>query len=267
MTGTSAAASLAEMLDERRHLLEIATWMFSEATADGIVHETYRRWYALDEAERADIAVPRAWLTRVAGGICLELLASTTAAGAKEPGSPARRTGPAREPRPRREPDPVAAWLENDPRPDHADPALLARHDHVVHRFAAACRTGDPAALKAVLAPAAIVVSDGGGKVRAATEPTEGADAVARFVTDLLAGEQAPALTVEPVNGRAGLLLRSEDQVAAVVDMSVADGRATALWIVLNPDKLRRWQPGAGGVPGPRTPHRPPAAPERKAEP
>ncbi|GAA4557581.1 sigma factor [Planotetraspora kaengkrachanensis] len=72
----AGAGSLAEMLDERQHLLEIALWMFgSAATADRIVQETYRRWYALDDEDRAAIEVPRAWLTRVAGGICMELLA------------------------------------------------------------------------------------------------------------------------------------------------------------------------------------------------
>jgi DNA-directed RNA polymerase specialized sigma24 family protein len=90
--GGDAAGSLAEMLDERQHLLEIALWIFGSATtADRIVQETYRRWYALDDDERAAIAVPRAWLSRVAGGICLELLASAATAqapaGAPEPSS------------------------------------------------------------------------------------------------------------------------------------------------------------------------------------
>lgn len=70
MTGPDAGAlaSLAEMLDERRHLVDIATWMFgSTAAAEEIVQETYRRWYVLDDGERAAIALPRAWLTRVAG--------------------------------------------------------------------------------------------------------------------------------------------------------------------------------------------------------
>ncbi|MFD0886182.1 hypothetical protein ACFQ08_16680, partial [Streptosporangium algeriense] len=72
-----SAGTLAEMLNERRHLIEIALWMFgSEPMADRIVQETYRRWYALDDEERAVITVPRAWLTKVAGGICLELLAT-----------------------------------------------------------------------------------------------------------------------------------------------------------------------------------------------
>src|SRR5581483_5246941 len=144
--------------------------------ADRIVGETYRRWYALEEGERAAIAVPRAWLTRVAGGICRELLA------APERGFPAvpATSDPAS--------DAVAAWLRRRPEQDYSDPELLARHDQVVRRFGAACQTGDIGTLRAVLAADAMVVSDGGGKVRAAPHPTHGADAVARFIATLLTG-------------------------------------------------------------------------------
>jgi RNA polymerase sigma-70 factor, ECF subfamily len=62
--------TLAELLDEREHLLEIARWRFG--SADRVVQETYRRWYALDPVERAHIADPRAWLARVASTICLD---------------------------------------------------------------------------------------------------------------------------------------------------------------------------------------------------
>lgn len=232
MTDTGAAASLAEMLDERRHLLDIASWMFDPAIADRIVRETYRRWYALDDDERATIAVPRAWLTRVAGGICLELLA------APERGFPA--VPPAR-PKPHPAPDPVAAWLQRHPQQDRSDPALLARHDHVARRFAAACGTGDIATLTRVLAADAMVVSDGGGKVRAALHPIHGAGAVARFVTTLLTGQPGTVMTVESVNGRTGLVLRRAGQAVAVVGVSVAEAAVTAVWIVLNPDKLQPW--------------------------
>ncbi|MFC4052753.1 nuclear transport factor 2 family protein [Actinomadura syzygii] len=233
--------SLAEMLDERRHLLDIAVWMFGPDAADRVVQQTYRRWYALDDAERARITVPRAWLTRVAGGICLDLLASGT-------GEPLVPEGPVPRPRPE---DGTRDWMSRFPRQDPSDPALLARHDHVARRFAAACRGGDAAALRALLAADAMVVSDGGGKVRAPVHPTHGADAVARFVTNLLAcqprtgqpdpGESGTDVTVESVNGRAGLVLRRAGQAIAVVGVSVADARVTAVWIVLNPDKLRRW--------------------------
>ncbi|MGJ6969549.1 hypothetical protein ACSDR0_47465 [Streptosporangium sp. G11] len=85
----SGAESLAEMLDERQHLLEIALWMFgSELAADHVVQETYRRWYALDDEERAGIATPRAWLRRTAGSIYLELL--TAPSTSQQPRRPSR---------------------------------------------------------------------------------------------------------------------------------------------------------------------------------
>jgi RNA polymerase sigma-70 factor (ECF subfamily) len=253
VTGTAAAASLAEMLDERRHLLEVATWMFSETLADLIVHETYRRWYALDDEERADITAAGAWLTRVTGGICLDLLAAT-ADGETVFGDPATADrpdttddlvvpgGPVRRRKSRGNPDPIASWLERHTQRDHSDRALLARHDHVVRRFATACAAGDMATLKVVLAEDAMVVSDGGGKVRAAVEPIRGGDTVAHFVMELLAGRPRIVITAESVNGRTGLMLRAAGRVVAMISVSVADGTITALWIVMNPDKLRRWQ-------------------------
>jgi hypothetical protein len=48
-------------------------------------------------------------------------------------------------------------------------------------------------------------------------------------------------LTVEPVNGRPGLTLRRADRAVAVVSVSLADTGVTAVWIVLNPDKLHGW--------------------------
>jgi RNA polymerase sigma-70 factor (ECF subfamily) len=234
-----SAGTLAEMLDERQHLLEIALWMFgSESTADRIVQETYRRWYALDDEERARIAVPRAWLTRVAGGLCLDLLAAAPipAPDALPVPGTAGAPFPAAAPPPR--PEPAMLPSGQQARPDRA---ILTRHDRVARRFAAACDLGDTAALRAVLAADAIVVSDGGGQLRAPVRPTYGADAVARFVTSLLAGPPGTEVAVESVNGRTGLVLRRAGRAVAVAGVSVAGAEITAVWIVLNPDKLQRW--------------------------
>ncbi|WP_157250732.1 sigma factor [Nonomuraea typhae] len=232
----AGAESLAEMLDERRHLLEIAAWMFgSESTAEHVVQETYRRWYALGDDERAGIAVPRAWLTRTAGGICLDLLATPRWV----PRGPALAPEPVADPARHR---PGSGALPT-PAPSLSLSLALsfARHDRVARRFAAACRDGDTTALRAVLAEDAIVVSDGGGKVRAAVRPTHGADAVARFVTTLLIGQEGTEVTAGSVNGRTGLVLRRAGQAVAVVSVSVAGAEVTAVWIILNPDKLQHW--------------------------
>ncbi|WP_329333576.1 RNA polymerase subunit sigma [Streptomyces sp. NBC_01352] len=76
MEGAGVGVPIAELLDERRHLLDVAYWMLgSGREAEGVVAETYRRWYELSDAVRARISVPRSWLAKVAGGICLDRLA------------------------------------------------------------------------------------------------------------------------------------------------------------------------------------------------
>lgn len=217
------AESLLELLEERQHLLEIALWIFdSEAAADRIVQEAYRRWYALEEDARAAVAVPRAWLTKATGGICLELLSSAATISALE----------ASEVRLVRSPRPVPR------RPSATTPK---RHARVLHRFAGACADGDQATIECLLAADVIVVGDGGGKVRTPVIPVQGAAESARFVGALLCGHEHVAVTTESVNGRSGLVLRRGGEALAVVSLSVAHAHITAVWITVNPDKLRSW--------------------------
>lgn len=67
---------LAELLEERRHLLDVARWMLgSGSEAEHAVDEAYRKWYGLSRPARARIAEPRSWLVRTTGSICLNRLA------------------------------------------------------------------------------------------------------------------------------------------------------------------------------------------------
>jgi RNA polymerase sigma-70 factor (ECF subfamily) len=62
---------------ERRNLLALAYRMLGTvADAEDAVQETYVRWYRLSDDARAEILNPAAWLTRVAGRICLDVLGS-----------------------------------------------------------------------------------------------------------------------------------------------------------------------------------------------
>ncbi len=62
---------------ERRHLTSLGYRLLgSLADAEDVVQETFARWYALSARERDAIASPGAWLTTVAGRICLTQLAS-----------------------------------------------------------------------------------------------------------------------------------------------------------------------------------------------
>ncbi|GAA1206711.1 RNA polymerase sigma factor SigJ [Pseudonocardia alaniniphila] len=67
----------AEVIGERRRLLSLAFRMLGTvAEAEDAVQETYIRWYRLSQAQRDAVEVPRAWLTRVASRVCLDVLGS-----------------------------------------------------------------------------------------------------------------------------------------------------------------------------------------------
>lgn len=114
-------------------------------------------------------------------------------------------------------------------------------HDVLVRCFAEACRSRDLVALRDVLDADVIAVSDSGGRLPAALGSIQGAQDVARFAAVLLCASGDAELSVEAVNGRAGLALRRGGRAVAVVGIDAAGAGITALWIVLNPDKLCGW--------------------------
>ncbi|MEV0620250.1 RNA polymerase sigma factor SigJ [Nonomuraea sp. NPDC050404] len=72
--------SLSVIVNERRQLTNLAYRLLgSLAEAEDVVQETYTRWYAMSPAQREAIESPGAWLTRVAGRICLDVLGSARA--------------------------------------------------------------------------------------------------------------------------------------------------------------------------------------------
>ncbi|XMA35874.1 RNA polymerase subunit sigma [Streptomyces albogriseolus] len=118
------------------------------------------------------------------------------------------------------------------------------QHDVMAHAVRRACAEEDEALLASLLAPDATAVFDGGGKVRALVGPVHGDAQVARTVLRLLARHPRTTLDTHSVNGRTGLVVRYEQQVAAVISLDVADHHVVQVWVVLNPDKLRSFNSG-----------------------
>jgi len=113
--------------------------------------------------------------------------------------------------------------------------------EEIVRRFRHACVTGSVDELMGVLHADAKLVSDGGGKVPAATRPVLGADRITKFMLGI-AGKvhwSEPDLQLVTINGAPGLLLRHPISGNGTYSFDIADGRIRAIYIVRNPDKLR----------------------------
>ena len=114
----------------------------------------------------------------------------------------------------------------------------------VTDRFLAAAAGGDIDGLVSVLAPNVTLLSDGGGKTRAALRPITGAAKVARFVAGIASrpymGLEISAMSIDTaeINGAPGTLISAGGKPVAVLTMAVADGRVTAIQLLANPDKL-----------------------------
>lgn len=110
--------------------------------------------------------------------------------------------------------------------------------------FRKAASSGDAGALAQLLAGDAVLYSDGGGKRTAALNPIRGADKIARFFIGVLRKQLAVGgWEARParINGLAGFVYAgSDDGEAQTIAFEPSGGRITAIYLVRNPDKLRR---------------------------
>lgn len=113
-----------------------------------------------------------------------------------------------------------------------------AAHRRVLERFVAAARSGERAALQALLADDVELVSDGGGKVPSILKVLHGALRIANLYW--VTHRRLRDIVYQPVtlNG-APALLRWVDGSLESAQSFVTDGeRITAIYAVRNPDKL-----------------------------
>jgi len=114
----------------------------------------------------------------------------------------------------------------------------------VTERFLAAAGGGDIEGLMSVLAPDVTLLTDGGGKARAALRPITGASKVARFLVAIASRPYMGieiseiSLTAAEINGSLGTLITGGGRAIAALTLTVSGGRVTAIQLLANPDKL-----------------------------
>ncbi|QNG17861.1 RNA polymerase sigma-70 factor [Rhodococcus triatomae] len=114
-----------------------------------------------------------------------------------------------------------------------------AETEKITGKFLEVGLTGDVQGLMDLLAPDAVQLSDGGGKVSAARVPVVGAERVARFVAGLVR-IGLPDMRVEStrLNAMPALLVYSAEVLDVAMMFEVTGGLITGLYMVRNPDKL-----------------------------
>jgi RNA polymerase sigma-70 factor (ECF subfamily) len=138
--------------------------------------------------------------------------------------------------------------LELGPKSPSAPPTEQARK--LVERFLAAAASGEVGSVLALLAEESAVLSDGGGKVKAAGRVIRGADHVSRFLLGIWPRFMT-GVDVRPVavNGSPGVIVGKDGRVDYALSFEIAGDRVRNIYIVCNPDKLRHLGPAGRPIP------------------
>ena len=120
-----------------------------------------------------------------------------------------------------------------------ATPAV--RQAGIVRAFKQAWEARDIDALIGLLDPTATATGDGGGVAKAALQPLEGAEQVARFFAEQAGAVPGAAIVECTVNGQPGLVVQADSVTVSVLAFEIAGDRIRHVWAVLNPRKLRPW--------------------------
>jgi RNA polymerase sigma-70 factor (ECF subfamily) len=126
-----------------------------------------------------------------------------------------------------------------------ARPRFDASEDEVARlavAFLDAARRGDFAALSELLAEDAVLISDGGGKRKAALRAMVGREDVLALIKGLSwrsgGWSQATEIRLARINGYLGVILEVEDGVTIIAFAPSREGRLGAIYLFRNPDKL-----------------------------
>jgi RNA polymerase sigma-70 factor (TIGR02957 family) len=122
----------------------------------------------------------------------------------------------------------------------------------VTERFLAAAIGGNVESLLAAMSPGVVLLSDGGGKVKAPRRAIEGADKVARFLAAVAPqGADVPGLRagVAEVNGAPAVVAWTDDGPYLALQLVLVDGLVEQVLFIANPEKLAGIAAAAGHRP------------------
>lgn len=108
-------------------------------------------------------------------------------------------------------------------------------------RFLTSLEQGDVDHVLSLLTEDVILVSDGGGKVKAFKRPIQTRDPVARVLLSGFKHIQGNIhVEVASLNGETSIVLHSGDETLAAIFVQLRRGKISRIYIVRNPDKLTR---------------------------
>ncbi|MEV0619063.1 RNA polymerase sigma-70 factor [Nonomuraea sp. NPDC050404] len=129
----------------------------------------------------------------------------------------------------------------------------------VTERFMSASAVGDLDALIGLLADQVTMVSDGGGKARAALRAITGAENVGRYLLSINSPENIARFMISigmaqdaelsfgmtTLNNSPAMVLASGGRVVAVVSLLINEGKIEEIYLVANPDKIGHLAPAS----------------------
>jgi RNA polymerase sigma-70 factor, ECF subfamily len=139
----------------------------------------------------------------------------------------------------------LAARARRAVREERPAPAAAPEsHARLLRAFCDAATSGDISALAGLLREDAIAITDGGGRKSAALNPIRGAQKIIRFLIGIASKNATRDIQIVPmiINGSAGVLLYMDGEIDHTLSVAIdgAQEKIAAIYLVRNPDKLRR---------------------------
>ncbi len=116
------------------------------------------------------------------------------------------------------------------------------QQEQITEKFIQAWNRGDLQGLLTLLAEDMTLYSDGGGKVTAAVKPLQKAAKVARFLIAIRRSKKALAFVsqLSEINHQPGIINYVNGSPHSILTFEIVDGLIQSIYIVVNPEKLRR---------------------------